>query len=368
MVAITVILVFFGLVTLYSASSVMAQRGDLPHYYYMLRQGVGAVIGLVAMFICSRISTDRWQQLGGPMMVISTFLLVLLILPFTTEIAPTINGARRWLRLGFTVQPSDIAKLAVVVWTASLAVRKLNHFRSLRMGLAPFLVGWGCIVLPIVLEPDLSTAMLIAAVGLLILFTAGSRIAHFLFLGLISLPFVLPILTAGYRQSRWSSLLLDPGITPEGSSFQTYQSLLAIGSGGVTGVGFGRGRQKFGFLPEAHNDFIFGMIGEEWGFVGVIAVILAFLALIVIGFRIARQARNLFGELLAVGLTSMIGLQAFLHIGVGLGLFPTTGLPLPFISFGRTNLVAVLAAVGILLAVAGESRGGRRENAMRGAS
>lgn len=359
--ALTALLLLFGLLTLYSASSVMAQRSGLPHYHYVALQATGGAVGVAVLLACARIPTSWWQRLATPMMAVSTLLLVVLVLPFTESIAPPINGARRWLRVGPTVQPSDLAKLAVVVWTAAMAVKKQESFRSLGRGLGPFLVGWACIAVPIVLEPDLSTACLIVAVGALIVFVAGARLGHFAFLGLLLAPLAAALLQDGYRGSRWESLLLNPGASPEGSAFQSYQSLVAIGSGGVAGVGFGKGRQKFGFLPEAHNDFIFAMVGEEWGFLGTVAVILAFVALIVVGFRVARRARDLFGELLAVGVTSLLALQAFFHIGVGLGVFPATGLSLPFVSFGRTNVIVVLAAVGILLAVAREAPEGRLE-------
>ena len=362
--AITVALLLFGLLTLHSASSVMAERGDLPHYHYVARQGAGVLLGLVVMLAIARIPTEWLARLAPHMMIGSFLLLAVVVLPFTEAIAPEVNGARRWIRvLGVTVQPSDLAKIAVLVWTAALAVRKQHVIRKLGRGLMPFLVGWAVLVALVMLEPDTSTACLIAALGTVIVFAAGARIGHFILLGVFALPLLAPLLKAGYRAPRWESLFLDPGGVVEGSSFQSYQSLVAIGSGGVTGVGFGAGRQKFGFLPEAHNDFIFAMIGEEWGFVGAMVLILCYLALIAIAFRVARRARDLFGELLAVGAASLIGLQAFLHIGVGLGVFPATGLSLPFVSFGRTNLIAMLFAVGILLAVAREAPEGRSERA-----
>ena len=351
-------LLLFGLLTLHSASSAMAQRVGLPHYHYVARQATGAVIGLAAMFACARVPTGCWRRFAPHLMLASLGLLIVLILPFTHAIAPEVNGARRWLRVGVKIQPSDLAKLAVVVWTSALLVRKRNHLRSLRRGLAPFLVGWSLIVVPILLEPDLSTACLIAATAAIVVFAGGARIGHFVLLALPLIPLAASLLVSGYRGARWHALLLDPGTAADGGTFQTYQSLVAIGSGGVTGVGFGEGRQKFGFLPEAHNDFIFAMISEEWGFLGAAAVILCFVALIVLGFRIARQTRDPFCRPLAIGIVSLIGLQAFLHIGVGLGVFPATGLSLPFVSFGRTNLVVMLAAVGILLAVAREAPGG----------
>ncbi len=358
-IVLTVTLLVFGLITLHSASSVMARQGDLPHYHYVARQGVGVLIGLAVMIVCARIPTEWWDRMAHHVLMASVLLLVIVVLPFTDAIAPTINGARRWLRVGITIQPSDLAKLAVVIWTASLAVRKREYFRSLGKGLAPFLVVWSVVLALVALEPDLSTAVLIAAVCVTVVIAAGARLSHFVFLGLLAVPFIAPAVTSGYRRARWDSLLLDPGTVPDGATYQSYQSLVAIGSGGVTGVGFGEGRQKFGFLPEAHNDFIFAMIGEEWGLMGTLAVILCYLALIAIAFRVARRAKNIFGELLAVGIASLIGIQAFLHIGVGLGVFPATGLSLPFISFGRTNLVAMLAGVGILLAVAREAPEGR---------
>lgn len=358
-IVLTSTLLVFGLITLHSASSVMARQGDLPHYYYVARQGIGALIGVVAMGVCARIPTEWWNRMAHHILLAAMLLLVVVVLPFTEAIAPTINGARRWLRVGVTIQPSDLAKLAVVIWTASVAVRKREYFQSLGKGLAPFLVAWSAVLVLVALEPDMSTAMLIAAIGVTIVIAAGARLTHFVFMGLLAAPLIAPAVTSGYRRARWESLLLDPGTVPTGATYQSYQSLVAIGSGGLTGVGFGEGRQKFGFLPEAHNDFIFAMIGEEWGLVGTIAVILCYLALIAIAFRIARRAKNLFSELLAVGIASLIGLQAFLHIGVGLGVFPATGLSLPFISFGRTNLVALLAGVGILLAVAREAPEGR---------
>lgn len=364
--ALTAVLLLFGLLTLHSASSVMAQRGDLPHYHYVARQGFGAAIGIVLLVTCARIPTQWWRRFAHHILAGAVVLLIIVILPFTEAIAPPVNGARRWLRVGVSFQPSDLAKLAVVVWTAALAVRKQPLMRSMRRGLAPFLVGWMLVMVPVALEPDFSTACLIVAVGMSIVFVAGARVGHFVMLGFACIPLVGPMLVSGYRGARWDSLLLNPGTTPDDAAVQSYQSLVAIGSGGMRGVGFGEGQQKFGFVPESHNDFIFAMIGEEWGLVGTVGVILGFLAMIVLGFRIARRARDTFGELLAVGVSCLIGFQAFLHIGVGLGVLPATGLSLPFISYGRSNLVAMLVAVGMLVAVAREAPGGDFKRAGEG--
>ena len=351
LMGVTLLLFAFGLVTLYSASQVLALRAGVPDYYYVLRQAMGGALGLGAMVVVSRVPYRWWQPLAWPLLGLTWILLMILIVPGTEGIAPRINGARRWLQVGITIQPSDLAKMALVIWTASLAVKKQPQFRSLKKGLLPFLVIWGAVLLPIAAEPDFSTACLIGLLVAMVVFVAGGRIGHFLFVGLLLLPFLWIQLGAGFRLQRVLAFL-NPGADPDGAGYQVTQSLVAIGSGGLTGVGFGEGRQKYGFLPEPHNDFIFAMIGEEWGLMGVLFIVSLYLTLILVGFRIARRAQDLFGELLAVGFTSLIALHAVLHMSVGLGLVPTTGLALPLISYGRSNLLVTLASVGILMAVA----------------
>jgi cell division protein FtsW len=286
--------------------------------------------------------------------------LILVVLPWTHAIAPEVNGARRWLNIGVGVQPSEFAKLAVVVWTAALAVRKAPQFKSMSRGMLPFLVVWGVVLGLIVLQPDLSTAFLVGMLGALVVFCAGGRIAHFGFLALLALPVLRNQLAVGFRADRMAAFL-DPVSDPTGAGFQVRQSLVALGSGGVYGVGIGEGRQKFGFLPEAHNDFIFAMIGEEWGLMGVLLLVACYGVVVLVGFRVAGRAPDLFGELLAVGLTSLIALQALLHMAVGLALLPATGLSLPLVSFGRSNLLVTCIALGMLMSVARASgRGGPR--------
>lgn len=344
-------LLSFGLVTLYSASSVIAQQEGLPDTYYVLRQASGAALGLCALGVCAWVPYRVWETLAWPMLIVIWILLIVIILPGTESIAPEINGARRWLRLGFTFQPSELAKLGIIVWTAALAVRKQEHFQSLRRGLGPFLIVWGALLVPVMLEPDFSTTVLIALLGGIVVFAAGARITHFVFLGLLTLPVLWSQLAVSFRADRIATFL-DPSSDLAGTGFQLQQSLIALGSGGLVGVGFGQGRQKFGFLPEAHNDFIFAMIGEEWGILGVAALISVYMAVVLVGFRVASRCQDLFGQLLAIGLTSWIVLQAVLHMSVGFGLVPTTGLALPLISYGRSNLLVTLAAFGILMSVA----------------
>lgn len=357
-VILTLLLVAFGLVTLYSASSVLAWRQDLPDTYFVLRQAGGAALGLVLLTACALVPYHLWSRWAWPLLWTSVALLVLTVLPWTEAIAPEVNGARRWLRVGISIQPSEMAKLAVIIWTATIAVKKQDHFTSLTMGLGPFFLIWAVVLMPILLQPNLSTALIITALGLLIVFAAGARVAHFAFLALAALPFVRSQLEVGFRADRIAAFM-NPAQDPDGAGFQLLQSLVAVGSGGLTGVGFGEGRQKFGFLPEAHNDFIFAMVGEEWGLVGVVLLVSTYLALILVGFRIAARAPDLFGELLAVGITSLIALQTTLHMAVGLGLLPTTGVALPLFSYGRSGLLATLAALGILVSVARAAPGGR---------
>jgi cell division protein FtsW len=357
--ALTLTLLSFGLVTLYSASTFVAYRIGEQDWFFVTRQAAGGALGLIGMVTLARIPYRLWHRLAWPLLGVTVAALVVLILPGTHSIAPEINGARRWLRVGVTVQPSEFAKFTIIVWTAMMAVKKRDHFQSLSRGLLPFLVVWGALLIPIALQPDLSTAFLVAMLGVLIVFAAGGRIAHFAFLGAISAPVLLLLLQEGYRKARVASYveqLANPlAGSPEGGGYQFYQAMVALGSGGLTGQGFGKGWQKFGFLPEPHNDFIFSMVGEEWGFLGVVALVVLYLATTVVGYRIASRAPDLFGQLLALGCANFIALQGLLHMGVGVGLVPTTGLALPLFSYGRSNLLVTLAVLGLLMAVAREA-------------
>ena len=237
----TLLLLAFGLVTLYSASSFLARSEALPDYYYVLRQIGGAAVGLATLALCARIPYHAWQHIAWPLLVVVWILLMILILPGTESIAPRINGARRWLRLGVTIQPSELAKVAVVVWTAALAVKKGENFRSLRKGLLPFLVVWCALVVPIALQPDFSTAAMVGLMGALVVYAAGGRIGHFVFLAALAVPAVWRELSVTFRARRLAAFL-NPSSDPAGAGFQVKQSLIALGSGGVAGVGFGQGR------------------------------------------------------------------------------------------------------------------------------
>lgn len=348
---VVLVMFSFGLVELYSASTFMAQSEGLAPHFYAVRQLLGMLPGVLLCGLLARQDYRRLQAAAWPLLGVTLLLLLVVVLPGTEGIAPRVNGARRWLKLGITFQPSELAKLSVIIWTAALAVKKRERFHSLRKGLVPFLVVWAAVLLPVVLQPNFSAVLLIALLGALVLFAGGARIGHFIVLGVVAVPVIWnQIEGASYRLKRVIAFL-DPSADPA-AFYQSHQSLIAIGSGGITGVGFGEGQQKFGFLPEPHNDFLFAMIAEEWGFLGVLFTVMLYAAFAVIGYRIARRAPDLFGYLLALGMTNLVIVSALLHISICLALLPTTGVILPFMSYGRSGLLVCFSAVGILLAVA----------------
>jgi cell division protein FtsW len=279
--------------------------------------------------------------------------LLALIIPGTEDVAQVRNGAGRWLRIGpVSLQPSEFAKLSLIIWTAALAVKKQDKLSSLSRGLLPFLIVWVAVAGLIFLQPSMSAAMLVVLLSALVVFAAGARIGHFILLAIVGVPILWSQVGAAAYRMRRMIAFFDPQQDPAGISYQINQALIAMGSGGVAGLGFGRGVQKFGYLPEPHNDFIFAMIGEEWGFIGAFAIITLFASVGLVGYRIAKQAPDLFGFLLAVGVTNLIAVQAMLHIMVNLALIPTTGVTLPFLSYGRSSLLVCLIGVGILVSIA----------------
>ena len=348
LVILTGVLLAFGVATVYSASAIVEMQAGYGHAYLLLRQLTGMAVGAALFAIAAKMDAEVWERSAWPLMLVSLVLLIVVILPFTATIAPRIHGSRRYL-LGASLQPSELAKLAVVLWTSMLVVKKGPVMRRLTKGLLPFLVVIGALDILVMLEPDLSTAMMFTLLMGIILFAGGVRIGHFVALGVMLIPLLyVKIERLNYVLLRMSAFF-DPGGAPPEVSYQLRQSLIAVGSGQIFGVGFGRGRQQYGFLPFGYDDFIAGHIGEEWGFVGLALLVLAFALYAAVGFRIARKARTLFLQLVAVGLTVTTVLTAYLHIGVATGLLPTTGLTLPFISYGRSNLILSLLMTGILV-------------------
>jgi len=362
LVILTGILLAFGLATVYSASAIVEMQAGYGHAHLLIRQVVGMAIGVTLFAVAAKMDAEVWEKWAWPIMILSLVLLVIVILPFTARIAPRIHGSRRYL-FGGSLQPSELAKLAVVLWTSMLIIKKGPALRRLTKGILPFLVVIGALDILVMLEPDVSTAMMFTLVLGIILFAGGVRIGHFVALGVMLIPLLyVKIERLNYILLRMSAFF-DPGAAPLEVSYQLRQSLIAVGSGQIFGVGFGKGRQQYGFLPFGYDDFIAGHIGEEWGFIGLALLVLAFALYAALGFRIARKARTPFLQLVAVGLTVTMVLTAYLHIGVATGLLPTTGLTLPFISYGRSNLVLSLIMTGILVNI-----GSSRERVFGGAA
>jgi cell division protein FtsW len=348
-VLVTAALLSFGLAVLYSASSIDAMNTmkSPTGSFYLMKQLTAVAGGAVVFLIVAKVDAERLRDIAWPMMGFALFtMFAVLVLP--QSIAPRLHGSRRFL-IGGSFQPSEFAKLAVIVWVSMLIVKKGDTLRRFSKGLVPFLVVIGLLDVLAALEPDLSVAMLFTLLLGMLLYVGGARLAHFIFLGALSIPVLWSqVEKVGYAMARVASFR-DPSAAGAQVSYQLNQSLIAVGSGGAFGRGFGSGMQQFGFLPFPYSDFIGSNIGEEWGFVGIVFTAVAFAWYGLLGFRIARQARSQFLQLTAIGLTFTTVLTAYLHIGVVLGLLPTTGLTLPFISYGRSNLVLTLLFTGILV-------------------
>ena len=347
LVLVMAVLLAFGLAVLYSASAIVAMQENKDSWFYIARQITGVLAGIVAFAVTAKLPAEKWQGWAWPIMWVTIATLALcLLLP--ESIAPRINGSRRFL-FGSSFQPSEFGKLGVVLWTSMLIVKKGEQLRRLTKGVLPFFVVIGLLDILVALEPDLSVAMLYTLLLAVLLFVGGVRVAHFVALFALAIPLLWKeIEKVQYALLRLTSFL-DPGSAPSQLNYQLKQSLIAVGTGGAFGVGFGQGRQQYGFLPFPYSDFIASNIGEEWGFIGLTAVTLAFAAYALLGFRIARKARSAFLQLVAVGLTFVTVLTAYLHIGVVIGLLPTTGLTLPFVSYGRSNIVLTMFLTGILV-------------------
>ena len=352
LIVVTGVILAFGLSVLYSASALLSVRENHDSMHYLLLQLSGVAIGVVLFAIAAKMDAERWREWAWPLLAIAIVLLLIPVLPVSHRIAPAIHGSRRWVNIGFLFQSSEFAKLAAIVWTAMLIVKKGDKLRRLTKGLLPFIVVLGVLNVLVILEPDLSMAMTFTLIMGIMLFAGGVRIGHVVFLGIVAIPLLWrEVERMQYALLRMTSFL-NPGNAPVEASYQLKQSLIAVGSGGLFGVGFGMGRQQLGFVPFPYNDFIGANIGEEWGFFGILFITLAFVAYGWIGFRIAKQARTTFQQLLGIGITFMTVSTAFLHVGVVIGLLPTTGLTLPFVSFGRTNLVMSILMTGILVNIA----------------
>ena len=350
---LVLLLTAIGLVMLLSASfpSAYYETKNNDPMYYFTRQGIFAIMGVAAMFLISKINYQRFRAFAKPLLFFAIILLALVLVP---GVGQTRNNATRWIGVGelFTFQPSEIAKLAVVLYFSDSISKKKDKMRTTRYGILPYLFIMGVLAVLMMLEPHLSGTVLILGTGAALMLVGGIRWAWVGaavgFVGGVAALMLTGVIK--YGQSR-IAMWQNPFIDPRGEGYQLSQSLISIGSGGLLGVGLGKSRQKFLYLPEEHNDFIFAIICEELGLIGATIIMLLFAALILRGYWIALHTRDRFGCLLVVGITTLIAMQVFLNIGVVTGLLPTTGISLPFFSYGGTALSIQLAEMGIVLSV-----------------
>jgi cell division protein FtsW len=341
------ILLALGVAMVFSASSISSQLKFQDKYYFLKSQGAYAILSIVVMFVLSKINYKILGKVAPLMIVVS---MVLLLLVFVPGIGLRLNGALRWIKIGpMTVQPSEIAKFAMILFMAKSISNKKDKIRSFTQGVVPYIILMGIFCFLIILEPNKSMAMIFILITFTVLFSAGAKVWHLLVWGLPIIPAAAYIFIKDkYSLNRITSYM-DPWADPLNTGYQAIQSLLALGSGGIFGLGLGNSRQKFFYIPEPQNDFIFSIIGEELGFIGTFTIIVLFLLLIWRGIRIAIHAPDSFGCLLATGIVAMVGIQVVLNIAVATVSIPTTGVSLPFISSGGTSLLFVMANMGILL-------------------
>lgn len=342
------ILLSLGTIMVFSSSSAYAYNylhGD--SYYFLRKQLMYVPVGLVVMF--AAMNTD-YKKLGKLSPILLVFSIVLLILVDIPGIGQVRNGSRRWLDLKITdFQPSELAKLAVILFFSYSLSKRKDQLESFFKGLVPYLLLIGVFAGLLLLQPHLSGTLVIASVAVIILFSAGARLRHFMILALPVIPVLAAaILLAPYRFDRVKAWL-DPWKYSHDEGWQIIQSLYAIGSGGLFGRGLGQSIQKFLYIPEPYNDFIFSVMAEELGYVGVIAVLTLFLIFIWRGIKVAMNAPDVFGSLVAIGVTSLVAVQVILNVAVVTNTIPATGMPLPFFSYGGTSLVFLMCGVGILL-------------------
>lgn len=347
---VTIALMAVGIIMIYSSSAVFAYEVHHDSAYYLKRHLVSILIGLILSIFFMSFDYIKLRKFAKPILVFSVVLLIGVLIP---GIGTAIGGARRWINLRFiNFQASEIAKMSLILYAADVLARKQSDMLNFMRGLLPLMIVLGLCVLLILLEPDLGTAV---AIGILITsmaFVAGARLKHLAAIFLPAIPGIIFLIAMkAYRLKRILAFL-HPWADPRGVGFQIVQSFIALGTGGIFGLGLGLSRQKLFYLPEAHTDFIFSIIGEELGLLGTIGVIILFIIFIYLGTYIAHNARDLFGQFIGFGLVAMIALQAIVNIAAVTGAIPTKGLPLPFISYGGSSLIYNMVSVALLLNIA----------------
>lgn len=346
LLAVTIGLMLFGLVMIYSASAVLAMEKYNTPFYYAIRQGAWCFISVIAMVIAMNIHYRKWNN----RILIYSSVALSVILLIGVLFMPAIAHVHRWFRIGpVSLQPAELAKLPLIVFLAYHLARRQGQIESFRLTILPALVVCGQLAFLIILEPDLGTAIMFLGITTGLLFLAGMPLKYFIGFAIVCLPaFYFLVMNVAYRRARLFSFL-NPEADPLDDGFQIIQSLIAVGTGGVTGRGLANGIQKLFYLPEPHTDFIYAIIGEELGLIGAALLVVTFGIFLWRALRVAWKAPDPFGQFLAAGITIMIVLQALINISVVTGLLPTKGLPLPFISAGGSSLLVSMIGVGILL-------------------
>jgi cell division protein FtsW len=350
LLAPTALLTVIGLVMILSAGSISAVEGYGTSFWYFNRQGMYAVAGVIGLVVVARVPYTFWRRAAIPMLVL---LLPVMLLTLHPAVGSSLYGAARWIDLGpITLQPAEFAKLLTICAAAAILSRPwkdLDRPRDAFLPLAPLVAVVATIVM---LQKDLGTTVIICGSVFLLLFAAGLRLRHLVWTALGGVAAIAYfIFGTAYRKTRLLEAWLNAELDPSGAGWQLRQGLIAIGSGGWLGIGLGNSRQKWDYLPNAHSDFVFAVLGEELGLIGALAVLSLFGILLFAGIRIAMNAPDAFGRLLAAGITGWIGLQTLVNLGAVTGLLPITGVPLPFLSFGGTALVVTLAGVGVIASV-----------------
>lgn len=349
LLALTLVLLVGGLLVIASASFDLSRKNFGMPYYYLLHQGAAALIGLAALGVCAAIPYRTWKKFALPLLAASLLLVAAVLLP---EVGVVRGGAARWLDIGpLSLQPSEILKLSLILYLASWLDRRKAQSKGFASAFVPFLAIVGIVSVLLILQPDIGTLVIIAGSATVLYFLGGGRLpqlAAFAVLALAGLVAVIQL--APYRVARLL-VFLNPSLDPQGIGYHLSQALIAIGSGGFWGRGFGQSIQKFSYLPEPIGDSVFAVMVEEFGFLGAVIAATLFFAWLLRAMAVARQTTDFFGKLLVAGLASTITLQAFINMAAISGLLPLAGIPLPFFSYGGTALVVTLAMVGIMLNV-----------------
>ena len=343
-------LVAIGIVMIYSASAIYADSVMNDSLYYIKRHLLYIGIGLFMMVLAMLADLDKVRAAAKPLMLLSILLLVMVLIP---HIGSQTSGARRWFKFGpLSFQPSEFAKIAIIIYMADFISRKEKVMKSFLHGYLPAIIALGGMVGLVLLEPDLGTAITISMITVVMLFAGGVRPIYIWASFLASLPVLYALLfRVAYRRKRMM-MFLNPWADKRGAGFQIIQSFVALGSGGLIGVGLGQSRQKLFYLPASHTDFIFSIIGEELGFIGTASVVMLFGIFVWLGMKIVFKSAGTFERLMGLGIVSLVGIEAMINIGVTAGALPTKGLPLPFISYGGSGLVFHLMAIGLLFNIA----------------